>query len=230
MTKQQNVITCISRSLGRHIGTQGIRNQHLYEISFRQKPNEFKTLENFLTFLKIELRLCQSTDLFATHYPAKSKDKRFELTYIVLSIYYNVRICFRINISEFQTIPSITTKFKAANWLEREIYDLFGVVFTNHPDLRPILTDYGFVGNPLRKDFPVTGYTQVKYDFEMKEVTMEPLNLSQEFRNFDFISPWKATPLYVTEKNERPFKKVKKYENKISEEASRFISEFRASR
>ena len=121
-----------------------------------------------------------------------NNDKRFEVIYILLSIEFNYRIIIKIFISEDESVPSISDIYKSSNWYERECYDLFGIEFINHPDLRRIMTDYNFEGFPLRKDFPLTGHTEVRYDDLEKKVIYEPVQLSQEFRNFDSESPWEG--------------------------------------
>lgn len=122
-------------------------------------------------------------DITAVDYPTKSK--RFEVVYNMLSVRHNSRIRVKTYADEAQPVPSITSLYDGANWYEREVYDLFGVFFTNHPDLRRIMTDYGFDGHPLRKDFPLTGYTEIRYDEEKKRIVVEPLELTQAFRNFE---------------------------------------------
>ncbi len=117
---------------------------------------------------------------------------RFELIYLFLSHKYNYRLIIKVPILESDTIESICEIFKCANWYERECYDLFGIIFDNHPDLRRIMTDYDFKGHPLRKDFPLTGHTEVRYDDLQKKVIYEPVKLTQEYRNFDFTSPWEG--------------------------------------
>ena len=124
----------------------------------------------------------------AVDYP-KNKN-RFEINYFLLSYKLNTRIIIKLYTSDTKPVPSVTNVFKGANWYEREVWDLFGVFFSNHPDLRRILTDYGFEGFPFRKDFPQTGFVEVRYDDEKKYVIYEPLELTQEFRAFDFVSPW----------------------------------------
>ena len=126
-------------------------------------------------------------DITAVDYPARSK--RFDVVYHFLSMYQNQRIRLRVSIREEDMVPSIVDVHPSANWFEREVFDMFGILFTGHPDLRRILTDYGFRGYPLRKDFPTTGYTEVRYDEEQKRVVYEPVSLVQEYRQFDFMSP-----------------------------------------
>ncbi len=128
-------------------------------------------------------------DICATDYLGK-KEKRFSLSYNLLSIKYNIRLHIKVSHKEFSNIPSLVSIYKGSNWYEREIWDLFGVYFVNHPDLRRILTDYGFEGYPLRKDFPQTGYIELRYDNENKHLIYEILELSQHFRIFNFFSPW----------------------------------------
>jgi NADH/F420H2 dehydrogenase subunit C len=128
------------------------------------------------------------TDLCAVDYP--EREARFEIVYNMISVRYNSRIRVKTSVNEVTPVDSVAEVFKAANWWEREVWDLFGVFFSNHPDLRRILTDYGFEGHPLRKDFPLSGYVEVRYDETAKRVVCEPVELTQEFRSFDFASPW----------------------------------------
>lgn len=123
-----------------------------------------------------------------------SRQYRFEVIYHFLSLRYNNRIRVKTYTDELTPIDSITPIFEGANWFERETWDMYGVFFSNHPDLRRILTDYGFAGHPFRKDFPLTGYVEVRYDDEVKRVVCEPLELAQEFRKFDLASPWEVFP------------------------------------
>ncbi len=136
------------------------------------------------------LKFNQFIDLTAVDYP--NKKNRFEMVYIFLSIEFNLRIIIKFFINENDSVESITNLFPAANWYEREVWDLFGIAFNNHPDLRRLLTDYGFIGHPLRKDFPLSGNVEVKYDLNEKKVVYEPIKLTQSFREFDFESPWKG--------------------------------------
>jgi NADH-quinone oxidoreductase subunit C len=153
-----------------------------------------------LTFLRDETggQFICFTDLTAADYPENAK--RFEIVYQLLSPKLNQRIRVKIETNEDTPVPSTISVFPAANWYEREVYDLFGVLFEGHPDLRRILTDYGFDGHPLRKDFPMTGFVEVRYDDEEKRVRYEAVQLNQEFRQFDFLSPWEGAPLPGDEK------------------------------
>ncbi len=137
-----------------------------------------------------KLKFNQFIDLTAVDYP--NKKNRFEMIYILLSVEFIFRIIIRFLINENQSVDSLTKLFPAANWYEREVWDLFGIAFNNHPDLRRLLTDYGFIGHPLRKDFPLSGNVEVKYDLNEKKVVYEPVKLTQSFREFEFESPWKG--------------------------------------
>ena len=134
-------------------------------------------------------------DITAVDFPAK--EQRFDVIYHFLSMTENKRCPFSPSINESEEVPSITSVFECANWFEREIFDLFGVKFTSHPDLRRILTDYGFEGHPLRKDFPTTGFLEVRYDELEKRVKYEPTTLTQGYRDFDFLSPWENPDAYT---------------------------------
>ena len=134
-------------------------------------------------------------DITAVDFP--EKEQRFEVIYHFLSMTENKRCRVSVSINESEDIPSITSVFECANWFEREIFDLFGVKFTSHPDLRRILTDYGFKGHPLRKDFPTSGFLEVKYDELQKRVIYEPTTLTQGYRDFDFLSPWDNPEVYI---------------------------------
>jgi NADH-quinone oxidoreductase subunit C len=146
-----------------------------------------------LTFLRDDPRcLFRSLmDLCGADYPGR--EKRFDVVYHLLSYRHNQRIRVKVQTDEVTPVPSVIEVFPTANWFEREAYDLYGVLFSGHPDLRRILTDYGFEGHPLRKDFPLTGFVELRYDEEQKRVVYEPVKLQQEFRNFDFLSPWEGT-------------------------------------
>ncbi|GGO27256.1 NADH-quinone oxidoreductase subunit C [Gemmobacter aquaticus] len=129
-------------------------------------------------------------DITAVDLPERAE--RFDVVYHLLSMYTNQRIRLKIAVREDEMVPSITSVHPSANWFEREVFDMFGILFSGHPDLRRILTDYGFRGYPLRKDFPTTGYTEVRYDEALKRVVYEPVKLVQEYRQFDFLSPWEG--------------------------------------
>ena len=129
-------------------------------------------------------------DITAVDHP--SREARFEVVYNLLSLKHNQRVRVKLAVDEAVPVPSATPLFSSAGWCEREVWDLFGVFFADHPDLRRILTDYGFEGHPLRKDFPLTGYVEVRYDEDQKRVVYEPVKLTQEFRTFDFMSPWEG--------------------------------------
>nr|WP_090739652.1 NADH-quinone oxidoreductase subunit C [Paracoccus tibetensis] len=135
-------------------------------------------------------RFSTLVDITAVDYPARAQ--RFDVVYHLLSMYQNQRIRVKVAIREDEMMPSLTGIFPSANWFEREVFDMFGILFTGHPDMRRILTDYGFTGHPLRKDFPTTGYVEVRYDEAEKRVIYEPVKLVQEYRQFDFLSPWEG--------------------------------------
>lgn len=164
-------------------------NVVLDELTINVAPSN---LVGFLGFLKNDpsCRFSTLVDITAVDYP--ERDLRFDVVYHLLSMYRNQRVRLRVSIREEDLVPSITSEYPAANWFEREVFDMFGILFSGHPDLRRILTDYGFRGHPLRKDFPTTGYTEVRYDEEQKRVVYEPVSLVQEYRQFDFMSPWEG--------------------------------------
>jgi NADH-quinone oxidoreductase subunit C len=149
-------------------------------------------ISGLVEFLKTDQTCAFSTlvDITAVDYP--ERPKRFDVVYHLLSMYQNHRIRLRVATREEDMVPSITEIFPSANWFEREVFDMYGILFSGHPDLRRILTDYGFRGHPLRKDFPTTGYTEVRYDEVQKRVVYEPVKLVQEYRQFDFMSPWEG--------------------------------------
>ena len=159
-----------------------------------------KDLIDVIQFLKSNenCKFKQLIDIAGVDYP--EDEKRFELIYLFLSHENNTRIKLLIKFQLEQTINSITKIFPSANWMEREVFDMYGIKFKNHPDLRRILTDYGFKGHPLRKDFPLTGFNEVRYSEKEKKVVYEPVKLEQNYRNFDFESPWEGTS-YIKEIN-----------------------------
>jgi NADH-quinone oxidoreductase subunit C len=138
-----------------------------------------------------DLRFTILTDLFGADFP--EREKRFEVVYNLLSLKINKRIYVKVNLAENEDINSVASIYNAATWYEREVFDMYGIIFKNNPDLRRILTDYGFQGHPLRKDFPLTGHVEVSYDPELEKVIYKPVVLQQEYRGFDFLSPWQGT-------------------------------------
>ena len=161
---------------------------------------EDENLIEVVQFLKSNdnCKFRQLIDIAGVDYP--DEEKRFQLVYLFLSHEHNNRIKLLIKFKSGQMINSLTKIFPSANWMEREVFDMYGVKFKNHPDLRRILTDYGFKGHPLRKDFPITGFNEVRYSEKEKKVIYEPVKLEQNYRNFDFESPWEGTN-YINEKN-----------------------------
>jgi NADH dehydrogenase (ubiquinone) Fe-S protein 3 len=171
-----------------------LSNLPIYNVTFARNEVTIivphSELFNVILFLRDNTNCQYRTiiDMCAVDYP--ERENRFEVVYNFLSTRYNNRIRVKTSVSEITPVDSITPLFKGANWFEREIWDLYGVYFTGHPDLRRILTDYGFEGHPLRKDFPLSGYVEVRYDEIQKRVVCEPIELSQEYRDFNFSSPW----------------------------------------
>jgi NADH/F420H2 dehydrogenase subunit C len=157
------------------------------EVCLYTKPDH---LCSVLTFLRdhSQARFRLMVDIAGVDYPERAE--RFEVVYILLSPKYNARMKVKVSVDEYTSVPSVTSIFRAAGWFEREVWDMYGVYFTGHEDLRRILTDYGFEGHPLRKDFPLTGYTEVRYDDSEKRVVSESVEVSQEFRAFQYSSPW----------------------------------------
>ena len=191
-SKLQNLEKLINSELSSKILNSAIRNEELLiEIS----DND---LLEVVQFLKVNenCKFKQLIDIAGVDYP--ENDKRFELIYLFLSHENNTRIKLLTRFEIDQTINSITKIFPSANWMEREVFDMYGIKFKNHPDLRRILTDYGFKGHPLRKDFPLTGFNEVRYSEKDKKVIYEPVKLEQNYRNFDLESPWEGTK-YIKE-------------------------------
>jgi NADH-quinone oxidoreductase subunit C len=163
------------------------------ELTLTVETERWVDVARYLREDSDQLYIC-FIDLCAVDYPVR--EKRFEVVLHLLSPKHNKRIRVKTSVDEDTPVPSLCEVFPAADWFEREAYDLMGVLFSNHPDLRRILTDYGFDGHPLRKDFPMTGYVEVRYDDEQKRVVYEPVRLNQEFRQFDFLSPWEGDSRY----------------------------------
>ena len=164
-----------------------ILNNKYIEIQI-DKPEIFNTIKELKEDTNFQFD--QLIDLTAIDYP--SREKRFDVIYLLLSMTLNQRVLIKTSIAQSESIESIIPIHRAADWYERECYDLFGIQFLNHPDLRRIMTDYNFEGHPLRKDFPLTGHTEVRYDDLEKKVVYEPVKLTQEYRNFDYMSPWEG--------------------------------------
>ena len=150
-----------------------------------------ESIVSVVTMLRASAGFVSITDVCGVDYP--ERENRFEVVYHLLSPTKNIRVRVKLSTDELVPVPSITGVFPGADWFEREAYDLYGILFSGHPDLRRILTDYGFDGHPLRKDFPTTGFVEVRYDEERKRVVYEPVRLAQEFRTFDYLSPWEGT-------------------------------------
>jgi NADH-quinone oxidoreductase subunit C len=182
----------INSELTSKINNSKIKHKQLY------LNIDSEDLISVVLFLKTnkDTKFRQLIDITSVDYPEKTK--RFKMVYLFLSHEFNQRILVNYLINENELIPSLTKIFPASNWMEREVFDMYGVKFKDHPDLRRILTDYGFEGHPLRKDFPLTGHTEVRYSEEQKKVIIEPVKLEQNYRNFDYESPWKGTK-YIKE-------------------------------
>ena len=168
------------------------------ELLFKTSVSE---IIEVIKFLKLDdrFKFKQLIDIAAIDYP--NDEKRFELVYLLLSIENNIRVKISIKFELNEKIPSIVKIFPSANWMEREIFDMYGIKFTNHPDLRRILTDYNFKGHPLRKDFPLTGFNEVRYSEKEKKVIYEAVKLEQNYRNFDYESPWEGTKIIKEQLN-----------------------------
>lgn len=160
------------------------------ELTLLTTPENLITL---LVFLRDDKRcgFINFIDVCGVDWP--EREKRFDVVYHLLAPHHNTRVRIKVQVGEDEQVPSATSVYPGADWFEREAWDMYGIPFTGHPDLRRILTDYGFEGHPLRKDFPTTGYVEVRYDDAAKRVIYEPVELKQEFRNFDFLSPWEGT-------------------------------------
>jgi NADH-quinone oxidoreductase subunit C len=183
------------RELGEYIKTALPGAVAGYAVALGELTIEVRTADivDVAYFLRDDVR-CQFVcivDVCGVDWP--NREQRFDVVYHFLSPRQNRRVRVKVKTDEETPVPSITDVFPGANWFEREAYDLYGILFTGHPELRRLLTDYGFDGYPLRKDFPLTGFVEVRWDDDMKRVTYQPVRLNQEFRNFDFRSPWEGT-------------------------------------
>jgi len=180
--------------LGRHIEEELPHEVKSFEVAggelnLRARVDQ---IVKVLTFLREDSECLFKTLLDITGVDWPQREKRFDVVYHLLSMHLNQRVRVKLAVEEGGSVPSVTSVFSTADWFERELWDMFGVFVTDHPDLRRILSDYGFQGHPLRKDFPLTGFVELRYDEEQKRVVYEPVKLSQEFRNFDFLSPWEG--------------------------------------
>ena len=183
-------------ALAGHLTESGVRKEELIVVC------DVSSLIKVLKFLRddIQCQFKQLIDLCGVDYP--DRESRFEIVYHLLSYRYNRRVRVKTSADENTSVPSVVRVFSAADWYERETWDMYGIHFSEHPDLRRLLTDYGFDGHPLRKDFPLTGYVEMRYDEEQKRVVYEPVNLTQEFRRFDFMSPWEGARRILSEDGE----------------------------
>ena len=177
----------IGAALSDHVEAPEIK---LGELSVVARP---EAILRIIKFLRNDSASAfeQLIDICGADYP--DREPRFDVVYHLLSVSRNQRIRVKIRVGEGDVVPSVSSLYSAANWYEREAWDLYGIYFSDHPDLRRLLTDYGFDGHPLRKDFPLTGYIEMRYDDEQKRVIYEPVKLTQDFRRFDFMSPWEGT-------------------------------------
>ena len=195
ISKLEKLEKLINSELSSKIQNSSISND---EILIEVKENYIIDVIQFLKSNE-DCKFKQLIDIAGVDYP--DNDKRFELVYLLLSHEKNLRIKILIRFQVDQSVISLTKIFPSANWMEREVFDMYGIRFKNHPDLRRILTDYGFKGHPLRKDFPLTGFNEVRYSEKDKKVIYEPVKLEQNYRNFDFESPWEGTNYIKEMKN-----------------------------
>ena len=200
MNSLENLEKKLNSELTTKINKSEIRHNQIY---LETDKDDFIDVSLFLKTNNYT-KFRQLIDITVVDYP--EKNKRFDLIYLFLSHEFNQRLVLKYSISENEVIPSLTSIFPSANWMEREVFDMYGVSFKDHPDLRRILTDYGFEGHPLRKDFPLTGHTEVRYSEDKKKVINEPVKLEQNYRNFDYESPWEGTK-YIKELRENNDKK-----------------------
>ena len=182
----------INSELTTKINSSKIKHDQIYLVI------DSDDIIDVILFLKTNenTKFRQLIDITAVDFP--EREQRFRIVYLLLSHEFNKRVLIEFNISEGEKIPSLTKIFPSANWMEREVFDMYGIDFKDHPDMRRILTDYGFEGHPLRKDFPLTGHNEVRYSHENKKVIYEPVKLEQNYRNFDYESPWEGTK-YIKE-------------------------------
>lgn len=182
------------KDLGEHILSANADDVVDYKVAYNELTVNARrdNIVKLMTFLRDDptCKFVQLSTVCGVDYPAR--EERFEVVYHLLSLHNNQRMRVKITTDEETTVPSVTAVYPSANWYERETWDMYGIMFDGHPDLRRLLSDYGFQGHPLRKDFPLTGYVEVRYSEEEKRVVYEPVKLAQEFRTFDFMSPWEG--------------------------------------
>jgi NADH-quinone oxidoreductase subunit C len=195
-----NSLSDLEKKINSELTTKINDSKIVHEQLYLSIDNE--DLLDVILFLKTnkDTKFKQLIDITAVDYPENSK--RFKMVYLFLSHQFNQRIIISSLINENEVVPSLTKIFPSANWMEREVFDMYGVKFKDHPDLRRILTDYGFEGHPLRKDFPLTGHNEVRYSEDEKKVIYEPVKLEQNYRNFDYESPWEGTK-YIKEQTKK---------------------------
>lgn len=182
------------KELGEHIASMMESDVRGWRVAYGELTVDVHAarIVQVLKFLRDDsrCRFIELIDLAGVDYPERTR--RFDVVYHLLSLHNNQRIRIKTEVGEDETIPSVVDVFPCADWYEREAFDMYGIIFSGHPDLRRILTDYGFEGFPLRKDFPLTGHVEVRYDDQQKRVVYEPVNLVQEYRSFDYLSPWEG--------------------------------------
>ena len=195
-----NSLSDLEKKINSELNTKINDSKIVHEQLYLSIDNE--DLPDVILFIKTnkDTKFKQLIDITAVDYPENSK--RFKMIYLFLSHKFNQRIIISCLINENEVVPSLTKIFPSANWMEREVFDMYGVKFKDHPDLRRILTDYGFEGHPLRKDFPLTGHNEVRYSEDEKKVIYEPVKLEQNYRNFDYESPWEGTK-YIKEQTKK---------------------------
>jgi len=195
-----NSLSDLEKKINSELTTKINDSKIIHEQLYLSIDNE--DLLDVILFLKTneDAKFRQLIDITAVDYPENSK--RFKMVYLFLSHQFNQRIIISSLINENESVSSLTKIFPSSNWMEREVFDMYGVKFKDHPDLKRILTDYGFEGHPLRKDFPLTGHTEVRYNEDEKKVIYEPVKLEQNYRNFDYESPWEGTK-YIKEQTKK---------------------------
>ena len=188
----EQALADLAEHIAEHLG-DAVRDVRVVHGQLQMLADK-ERIREVLRFLRDDeqCRFVAFTDICGVDYPERAQ--RFEVVYHLLSPYQNARVRVKVPVAEGEAVPSVIEVFPGAEWYEREVWDMYGIFFADHPDLRRILTDYGFSGHPLRKDFPVTGFVEVRYDEDLKRVIYEPVNLQQAWREFDFLSPWKGEP------------------------------------